>query len=163
MNSTTKFAIGSLLTVVGIVLTYLIADGYFKHPEIIFVVHPENQKHCPPNIFMGYYEKTSFLLMFQNVGARNTGIMVSVDSNALEFEENKISWQALNDKDKQINYNFQILINRTVVDNLKEFTINYQYFYDDRSKLNREIRKASPIYSCNYQKYDNQVFILKNK
>ena len=121
MNSTTKFVIASLLTIAGIVLTYLIADGYFKHPEIIFVVHPENNKHCPPNIFMGYYDKTSFTLMFQNVGARNTGLIVSVDSDILEFEENKIGWQALTDKDKQINYNFQILINRTIVDNLKEW------------------------------------------
>ena len=120
MRGNTKWTIGIILTILGLLITI----GFFNYPNII-LVRQYNSDYTCPNILYSPFDVT-----FSNKGNADTSLCVYVTSpnKNISFEKDKDCLYASSGEQTQ----FGLEINKSSISKLSNVTINYNYLYKKR-------------------------------
>lgn len=134
MRSNTKWTIGTIIAIVGLLLT----AGFFNNPNIILVRQYGSDYTCPTSIY------SSFDVSFSNKGTGDTSLCVSLSSPNENITFAKEKDCLYSDAGEQTSFKLQI--NDSSISKINNVTINYNYFYKKFSFMQNH------TISCFYEK-----------
>ena|SRR3989344_5262928 len=117
MRSNTKWTIGTIIAILGLLLT----AGFFNNPNIILVRQFGSDYTCPNNLY------SSFEVTFSNKGTGDTSLCVSLNSPNKNVTFTKERDCLYSDAGEQTPFKLQI--NDSSISKLNNVTINYNYVY----------------------------------
>ncbi|MBI2452612.1 hypothetical protein HYV50_06085 [Candidatus Pacearchaeota archaeon] len=117
MKSNTKWTIGIIIALVGLLLT----AGFFNNPNIILVRQFSSDYTCPDTLY------SSFEVTFSNKGTEGTSLCVSLNSPNKNITFTKEKDCLYSDSGEQTSFKLQI--NDSSISKISNATINYNYLY----------------------------------